>query len=112
MKKAKRRNLTEDQKKNIFSGFGGFTSTNQSAEEAFSFLGKSKDTSSEDKESKNKGIFGSEQGKDTKSNTGFVFGGNKDSNGSNSIFGGFTFGNGIKKIKESKNKGIFGSEQG
>merc|ERR1719334_95070 len=101
MKKAKRRNLTEDQKKNIFSGFGGFTSTNQSAEEAFSFLGKSKDTSSEDKESQNKGIFGSEQGKDTKSNTGFVFGGNKDSNGSNSIFGGFTFGNGIKKIEEN-----------
>ena len=68
MMKAKRRNLTEDQKKNIFAGlvtslyypfkilfqfsstlstcksprFGGFTSSNKSAEEAFSFLGKPK----------------------------------------------------------------------
>jgi len=42
LKKAKRRNLTEDQKKNIFAGFGGFTSTNKSAEEAFSFLGNPK----------------------------------------------------------------------
>ena len=40
VKKAKRRNLTEDQKKNVFAGFGGFTSSNKSAEEAFSFLGK------------------------------------------------------------------------
>jgi len=41
-RKGKRRNLTEDQKKNIFAGFGGFTSSNKSAEEAFSFLGNSK----------------------------------------------------------------------
>ena len=39
MKKAKRRNLTEDQKKNVFAGFSGFTSSNKTAEEAFSFLG-------------------------------------------------------------------------
>jgi len=41
IKKAKRRNLTEDQKKNIFSSFGGFTSTNNvNAADAFSFLAK------------------------------------------------------------------------
>ena len=43
MRKAKRRNLTEDQKKNVFQGFGGFTSSNQTAEQAFSFLGKKED---------------------------------------------------------------------
>ena len=43
VRKAKRRNLTEDQKKNVFQGFGGFTSSNQTAEQAFSFLGKKED---------------------------------------------------------------------
>ena len=39
IKKAKRRNLNEDQKKNIFNSFGGFSSTNNvSASDAFSFL--------------------------------------------------------------------------
>ena len=39
IKKAKRRNLNEDQKKNIFNSFGGFSSTNNvSAADAFSFL--------------------------------------------------------------------------
>ena len=39
IKKAKRRNLNEDQKKNIFNSFGGFSSTNSvTASEAFSFL--------------------------------------------------------------------------
>ena len=39
IKKAKRRNLTEDQKKNIFASFGGFTSSNNvDAADAFSFL--------------------------------------------------------------------------
>ena len=49
VKKAKRRNLTEDQKKNVFAGFGGFTSSNTSAAEAFSFLGKAKDEDGETK---------------------------------------------------------------
>ena len=39
IKKAKRRNLNEDQKQNIFNSFGGFSSTNSvTASEAFSFL--------------------------------------------------------------------------
>ena len=39
IKKAKRRNLNDDQKKNIFNSFGGFSSTNSvSASDAFSFL--------------------------------------------------------------------------
>jgi len=43
IKKAKRRNLNEDQKKNIFSSFGGFTSSNNVAvADAFSFLAKPK----------------------------------------------------------------------
>jgi len=46
--KPKRRNLTEDQKKNIFAGFGGFTSGNKGAEEAFSFLGKPKQEEKKD----------------------------------------------------------------
>jgi len=46
--KGKRRNLTEDQKKNIFAGFGGFTSSNKSAEEAFSFLGNPKQEEKKD----------------------------------------------------------------
>jgi len=43
IKKAKRRNLNEDQKKNIFSSFGGFSSSNNVAvAEAFSFLAQPK----------------------------------------------------------------------
>ena len=39
IKKAKRRNLNEDQKKNVFAGFGGFSSTNNTPTmNAFSFL--------------------------------------------------------------------------
>ena len=79
MMKAKRRNLTEDQKKNIFAGlvtslyypfkillqfsstlstckslrFGGFTSSNKSAEEAFSFLGQPKTDEKKEKNVEN-----------------------------------------------------------
>jgi len=62
IKKAKRRNLTEDQKKNIFSSFGGFTSTNNvNAADAFSFLAKPASTPSDsDKTEKPSGfVFGS-----------------------------------------------------
>merc|ERR1712098_516739 len=63
IKKAKRRNLTEDQKKNIFSSFGGFTSTNNvNAADAFSFLAKPSSTPSD-------------RGK-TEKPSGFVFGSN------------------------------------
>jgi len=48
IKKAKRRNLNEDQKKNVFAGFGGFSSTNNTPTmDAFSFL--SANSSSENK---------------------------------------------------------------
>jgi len=39
IKKARRRNLNEDEKKNVFAGFGGFSSTAKDPKEAFSFLG-------------------------------------------------------------------------
>jgi len=72
VRKAKRRNLTEDQKKNVFQGFGGFTSTNQTAEQAFSFLGKKEDKeeAKEDKEDKD----GKDDEVKEKALAGFTFG--------------------------------------
>jgi len=74
VKVAKRRNLTEDQKKNIFAGFGGFTSSNKSAEEAFSFLGNSKpEEKKEDDAAKSKESNGDgkkDEEKEDKSNGG------------------------------------------
>jgi len=52
IKKAKRRNLDENQKKNIFSGFGGFVSQNNvDAKDAFSFLSKSEVKSDKEQDS-------------------------------------------------------------
>jgi len=73
-KKGKRRNLTEDQKKNIFAGFGGFTSSNKSAEEAFSFLGNPKPEEKKDddaaKSKESNGDGKKEEEKEEKSNGG------------------------------------------
>merc|ERR1719410_3316379 len=61
IKKAKRRNLNEDQKKNIFSSFGGFSSTNNVAvAEAFSFLAKPQTNGTDSKPAELSGFtFGS-----------------------------------------------------
>ena len=61
IKKAKRRNLNEDQKKNIFSSFGGFTSSNNvAAADAFSFLAKPKTDEPQSKPAQPSGfVFGS-----------------------------------------------------
>jgi len=104
IRKAKRRNLNEDQKKNVFAGFGGFTSSNVDAANAFSFLAKPADKA----ESKSTGFSfgsasttpgGSANGNSQEtSGNGFSFGG--ASNGlkggetDKTPFSGFSFGNG------------------
>ena len=62
IKKAKRRNLNEDQKKNIFSSFGGFSSSNNvAAADAFSFLAKPQANGTDPKAAELSGFsFGSE----------------------------------------------------
>jgi len=115
IRKAKRRNLNEDQKKNVFAGFGGFTSTNVDAANAFSFLAKPANGA----ETKSTGFsFGSASAttggsangtSQESSGNGFVFGG--ASNGlkgrdtEKTPFSGFSFGNGeTAKVKDAENE--------
>jgi len=101
IKKAKRRNLNEDQKKNIFNSFGGFSSTNNvSAADAFSFLAKqptngaasangteNKETKETDKEKVPASADTKEPAAEVKSPlTGFVFG-QSSTLPSSSVFG-------------------------
>jgi len=104
IRKAKRRNLNEDQKKNVFAGFGGFTSSNVDAANAFSFLAKPADKA----ESKSTGFSfgsasttpgGSANGNSQEtSGNGFSFGGSsnglKGGDTDKTPFSGFSFGNG------------------
>merc|ERR1711892_241451 len=89
VRKAKRRNLDEDQKKNVFAGFGGFSSSNTTAKDAFSFLSKPADGA----EVKTGGFsFGS-----AGANPGGLFGSSTENKTSgNGLFGstgnGFSFG--------------------
>jgi len=107
IKKAKRRNLNEDQKKNVFAGFGGFTSTNTTAQEAFSFLAKPGD-GAEAKTSgfsfgssatKAGGLFGSS---DKTIGNGFSFGNSNGTQNGSSTFSGFSFGS----IDDKKDENI------
>jgi len=103
IRKAKRRNLNEDQRKNVFSGFGGFTSSNIDAKEAFSFLSKP----AEGNEPKSEGLFGSlSAAKKPPESSGFSFGVSSNDGGAEAgktAFSGFSFGNTAKdKEEESK----------
>jgi len=102
IKKAKRRNLNEDQKKNVFAGFGGFTSTNTTAQEAFSFLAKPADKT-EAKTSgfsfgssatKSSGLFGTSE---KTIGNGFSFGSTNGTQNGSSTFSGFSFGSNAEK---------------
>lgn len=117
IKKAKRRNLNEDQKKNVFAGFGGFTSSNTSAENAFSFLAKPAD-GAEAKNggfsfgtsvAKTDGLFGSSENKTGSSGNGFSFGGSSNGSGAEngkSAFSGFSsFGSAAKKDEDPLDNG-------
>jgi len=113
IKKAKRRNLNEDQKKNVFAGFGGFTSANTSAKDAFSFLAKPAE-GAEAKTggfsfggsgSKSEGLFGSSESKNGSASNGFSFGGNSNGNGvenGKSAFSSFSFGSSAVAKKDDK----------
>jgi len=115
IRKAKRRNLNEDQKKNVFAGFGGFTSTNVDAANAFSFLAKPANGA----ETKSTGFsFGSASAttggsangtSQESSGNGFVFGGAsnglKGGDTEKTPFSGFSFGNGeTAKVKDAENE--------
>lgn len=116
IKKAKRRNLNEDQKKNVFAGFGGFTSSNTTAENAFSFLAKPAD-GAEAKTggfsfgtsvAKTEGLFGSSENKTGSSGNGFSFGGTSNGSGAEngkSAFSGFAFGAVAKKNEDPIDNG-------
>jgi len=105
IRKAKRRNLNEDQKKNVFAGFGGFTSSNVDAANAFSFLAKPADGI----ETKSTGFSfgsapptagGSANGNSQESSgNGFTFGGasngHKGGNAEKTPFSSFSFGSGV-----------------
>jgi len=116
IKKAKRRNLNEDQKKNVFAGFGGFTSSNTTAETAFSFLAKPADGaevktggfSFGTSVAKTEGLFGSSENKTGSSGNGFSFGGASNGSGAEngkSTFSGFSFGSAAKKDEDPKDDG-------
>jgi len=129
VRKAKRRNLDEDQKKNVFAGFGGFSSSNTTAKDAFSFLSKPADgaevktggfsfgsaganpgglfgSSTENKTSGN-GLFGSSNENKTGSNGNGLFGSPANNSGSsgNGLFGSTT----DNKIGSSGNGFSFGA---
>jgi len=101
IRKAKRRNLNEDQKKNVFAGFGGFTSSNVDASKAFSFLAKP----TEEAETKSTGFsFGSTAAQTSSSvngnssessGNGFSFGGSTGGETEKTPLGGFSFGSGV-----------------
>jgi len=103
IRKAKRRNLNEDQKKNVFAGFGGFTSSNIDAKSAFSFLGKPNEEKSGfsfgSASTKPVGLFGSTSSTTQSTGNGFSFGGS--SNGSVQVeagktpLSGFSFGTAV-----------------
>jgi len=110
VKKAKRRNMNEEQKKNVFAGFGGFTSNNRTAQDAFSFLAKPA-VAAETKAgfsfggspnnsngSSTGGLFGSSDANST--GIGFSFGGN--SNGDKATFSGISFGSTVGTKKDDK----------
>jgi len=115
IRKAKRRNLNEDQRKNVFSGFGGFTSSNIDAKDAFSFLSKPAEGNESKAEGfavgnagvKSDGLFGSlSAAKKPPESSGFSFGVSNNGVGAdagNTAFSGFSFGNATKdKEDESK----------
>jgi len=115
IRKAKRRNLNEDQRKNVFSGFGGFTSSNIDAKDAFSFLSKPAEGNESKAEGfavgnagvKSDGLFGSlSAAKKPQESSGFIFGVSNNGGGAdagNTAFSGFSFGNATKdKEDESK----------
>jgi len=121
IKKAKRRNLNEDQKKNVFAGFGGFTSSNMTAENAFSFLAKPADGADTktggfsfgSSVAKTEGLFGASENKTGSSGDGFSFGGASNGSGTEngkSTFSGFSFGSAAKKDEDPKDDGSMKEE--
>eukprot|EP00092_Neocalanus_flemingeri_P026082 GFUD01028268.1.p1 GENE.GFUD01028268.1~~GFUD01028268.1.p1 ORF type:complete len:707 (-),score=239.83 GFUD01028268.1:117-2237(-) len=112
IKKAKRRNLNEDQKKNVFAGFGGFTSSNATAQDAFSFLAKPADGAEvktggfsfgSSAAASTGGLFGSTENKTGSTGNGFSFGGTSNGNGEEKEkSAGFSFGSVATAEKDDK----------
>jgi len=112
IRKAKRRNLNDDQKKNVFAGFVGFTSSNIDAKSAFSFIGKA----TGETEAKAGFSFGSTTANKSSttqsSGNRFSFGGSSNhSEAGNTPFSGFSFGqtvpaNNVENVVAAKHEEV------
>jgi len=95
VRKAKRK-LTEDGRKNVFAGFSGFSSTNTSSTDAFSFLKNKIDEKTNDKADKNEDSTAKTDEKqegtkeDKNGENGVAKSGSAPTNGT-SVFSGFSF---------------------